>query len=204
MTSLNFLSPHLGGYPHQQYPFPSLSPTGFCLSSVPTSQCLISSSPFPCLLDACACPSDKRLQGILGFPHSHVPQASSTSDVAELKTRSRSWLHPQAYLCGCPRFCCLCFWLLGATFLLLLSLVTDWHPSLPTHGWWQFLENSAGYNPVLISWHLSVWTVSSVPCHGLSCVLRTGLRPSWIPGSNCTYLHSLPSCGLPNTSRLLN
>lgn len=66
-TSLSFLSHHLGGYPHQQYPFPSLSPTGFCLSSVTTSLCLISSSPFPCLLDACACPSDKGLLGILGF-----------------------------------------------------------------------------------------------------------------------------------------
>lgn len=37
-TSLNFLSSHLRGSPHQQYPFPSLSPTSFCLSSVPTSQ----------------------------------------------------------------------------------------------------------------------------------------------------------------------
>lgn len=74
-TSLNFLSRHLGGYPHQQYPFPSLSPTGFCLSSVTASLRLPSSSPFPCLPDACACPSDKGLLGILGFVA--LPQAPS-------------------------------------------------------------------------------------------------------------------------------
>lgn len=46
------------------------------------------------------------------------------------------------------------------------------------------------------------------PCHGFHgfpCVLRMELRPSCIPGSNCaTELHSLPFCGQPNTSRLLN